>query len=368
MTTRLLLVGGFLGAGKTTLLWESARLLTSRGLRVGLITNDQAPELVDTAFLSRCTVNVSEVSGSCFCCNFQGLLDAMSKLREEAQADVLIAEPVGSCTDLSATIIQPLKEECLQRELVIAPLSVMADPVRLTDILDGGTAGLHPSAAYIFHKQLEEADIILISKTDLLTATELEALKERAAQTFPAATISTISTKSGEGINTWLDDVTKRSDSGQHLAEVDYDVYAEGEAVLGWLNATVMLRGEPTEWNAFAEALLSGLSQRFDSMNASVGHVKLMISVGESFLIGNLTGKGNTLSIRGSVPASCESRLTINARVQMSPETLDTIVRETIASTGKGCVAATPVAWRCLRPGRPNPTHRYDHVVVTKEI
>ena len=40
--TRLILVGGFLGAGKTTLLWETAVRLMNKGLRVGLITNDQA--------------------------------------------------------------------------------------------------------------------------------------------------------------------------------------------------------------------------------------------------------------------------------------------------------------------------------------
>jgi len=367
MTTRLILVGGFLGAGKTTMLWETAQRLAGRGLRVGLITNDQAPELVDTAFLSRGDVKVAEVDGSCFCCNFQGLLGAMSKVRAEADADVLIAEPVGSCTDLSATIVQPLKDS-FQQELVIAPLSVMADPVRLADILDGGTAGLHPSAAYIFRKQIEEADIVVISKTDLLASAELDALKTRLVQAYPDVDIFTVSVKTGEGVDAWLDEVITRSDAGQRIAEVDYDVYAEGEAVLGWLNATITLCGEPTEWNLFAESLLSGLSQRFDSMGASVGHVKLMVETGDSFLIGNLTGKGDTLSIRGLAVTGPEARLTLNARVQMSPEALETIVREVIVATSQGRITATPVAWHCLSPGRPNPTHRYDHVVATKEV
>lgn len=199
MTTRLILVGGFLGAGKTTLLWEAAQRLAGRGLRVGLITNDQAPELVDTSFLSRGGTKVAEVSGSCFCCNFQGLLDAMSNVRAEAVADVLIAEPVGSCTDLSATIVQPLK--ALKQDLILSPLSVMADPVRLADILNGGIAGLHPSAAYIFRKQIEEADIIVISKTDLLTSAELDALKKRLSQACPNADIFALSVKTGEGLD-----------------------------------------------------------------------------------------------------------------------------------------------------------------------
>jgi Ni2+-binding GTPase involved in maturation of urease and hydrogenase len=367
MTARLILVGGFLGAGKTTLLWEAAQRLAGRGLRVGLITNDQAPELVDTAFLSRNDVKVAEVAGSCFCCNFQGLIGAMSKARAEADADVLIAEPVGSCTDLSATIVQPLRDR-FQMEFVIAPLSVMADPVRLADILDGGTAGLHPSAAYIFRKQIEEADIIVISKSDLLTPAELDVLKTRLAQTFPDMAIFAVSAKTGKGLDAWLDEVTTRTDAGSHIAEVDYDVYAEGEAVLGWLNATILLRGEPADWNVFAGKFLSGLSQRFDSMGASIGHVKLLVKAGDSFLIGNLTGKEETLSIRGQAGTGIEARMTLNARVQMPPETLETIVRETIDATTQGHITATPVAWRCLSPGRPNPTHRYDHVVAAKTI
>ncbi len=362
MKTRLILVGGFLGAGKTTLLWEAAQRFAERGLRVGLITNDQAPELVDTAFLSRGDVKVAEVNGSCFCCNFQGLLDAVNQFRTAADADVIIAEPVGSCTDLSATIVQPLKDLC-RRELVVSPLSVMADPVRLADILEGGTAGLHPSAAYIFRKQLEEADLVVISKSDLLSKDELEALKTRLAETYPRADISAVSAMTGDGLDEWLDSVAVRSESGRHLTEVDYDIYAEGEAVLGWLNATLTLRGEQTDWNLFAESLLRGLSQRFDSMDASVGHVKFILETDDGFLAGNLTGKGDTLSILGYAGTNSSARLTLNARVQMAPDALEEIVRGMVASTCSGDLTATEVAWRCLSPGRPKPTHRYDHVV-----
>src|SRR5688500_9434733 len=45
---RFVLVGGFLGAGKTTAVARLARHYAARGLRVGLVTNDQADDLVDT--------------------------------------------------------------------------------------------------------------------------------------------------------------------------------------------------------------------------------------------------------------------------------------------------------------------------------
>ena len=81
-TTQLILVGGFSGAGKTTLLAQASRRLTQRGKRIGLITNDQAPNLVDTAILKESQAAVEEVSGGCFCCHFDDLMTATNRLME----------------------------------------------------------------------------------------------------------------------------------------------------------------------------------------------------------------------------------------------------------------------------------------------
>lgn len=125
--SKLILVGGFLGAGKTSLLWKASQLLDQQGARVGMITNDQATNLVDTAFLQRGRGLVREVSGSCFCCNFNGFADAVSYIAEKNPGGVILAEPVGSCTDLSATLMQPLKDQYTDT-VDLAPLTVLADP------------------------------------------------------------------------------------------------------------------------------------------------------------------------------------------------------------------------------------------------
>ena len=361
-TTRIIFVGGFLGAGKTSLLWEAAQHLMGKGLNVGLITNDQAPELVDTVLLSQNGLKVAEVSGSCFCCNFNGLTDAVQKVRSETSADIIIAEPVGSCTDLSATIMQPLKK-LWNSELQTAPLSVLADPVRLRPILDGDTAGLHPDAAYIFRKQLEESDIILIGKSDTLTDAEMETLIERTRAEYPSSAVMPVSAVTGDGVDKWLGEVMKSSEAGMHIVAVDYDTYANGEAVLGWLNGTILLSGESIDFDDLLRNFMVNLGNRFDSAGNGVGHVKAILENGDKYIVGNITGKVDTFSLRGTAGTGCEAKLTINARVETTPEMLDEIVRDEIKKITEGCCDFKAIAWRFLQPGRPDPTYRFSEVV-----
>jgi G3E family GTPase len=361
---RLLVVGGFLGAGKTTLLWEAARRLVARGQRVGLITNDQAPQLVDTELLLGEGLDVREVAGSCFCCNFQGLLDAARSLQGEVGADVLIAEPVGSCTDLSATILQPLKEK-YSDEFILAPLSVLVDPERVGAV--GGKAhGLHPSAAYILEKQIEEADIMVVSKLDRIgpedRAGTLDALRSRSS----GRPVHFISALTGEGIDEWLSAVLGDTRGGSRIAEVDYDTYAEGEAVLGWLNAATTLSSKRsgTDWQAFAREFLEGLQDAFQARSAQVGHVKLILVSPPGRFVGNLTSTEGRVSVRADLAGSSpETRLVVNARVEMDPEELERVVRETLDRVAGVDVRVDFREVRSLRPGRPRPTHRYAEVV-----
>jgi G3E family GTPase len=362
--TKLIFAGGFLGAGKTTLLWKAAQQAMRQGLNVGLITNDQAPELVDSALLACEGLKVAEVSGSCFCCNFNGFADAAKHLRSNVAAGVIIAEPVGSCTDLSATILQPLKKY-LKHDFEAAPLTTLADPARLRDILDGGKAGLHSDAAYIYRKQLEESDVILITKADCYASGVIEALKQRTAKAFPFATVMAASALSGEGVEEWFNEVFNRSDAGKRLAAVDYDTYARGEAVLGWLNGTLRLSGRATNWNIFVEKYLRALSAQLEGDSCPVGHVKIIAENNNQFIVGNLTGKADTLMLRGAIDTCDDIKLIINARVETSPEKLDQIVNNVFESTVAGKYSYQKTAWRCLSPGRPNPTYRFTETIQT---
>src|SRR5262245_41301745 len=117
---RFVMVGGFLGAGKTTTLARLARHYLGRGQRVGLVTNDQAQDLVDTNSLRAQGFPVEEVPGACFCCKFDDLVQRVQCVEQKERPDVILAEPVGSCTDLVATVVQPLKDLYADR-IEVAP-------------------------------------------------------------------------------------------------------------------------------------------------------------------------------------------------------------------------------------------------------
>ncbi len=360
--TRLILIGGFLGAGKTTLIWETASRLTKSGLKTGLVTNDQAPDLVDTAILKHQNLNVAEVSGSCFCCNFNGLKDALAQVNSGNDTDIIIAEPVGSCTDLSATILQPMKK-MMHEQLVISPFTVLADPLKLNEVLDNKRHIMHPGAAYIYLKQLEESDIILITKTDILTPQQTSDLIVKTKARFPLSEVMAVSSVTGEGIDEWLKEVTTRTDAGKRITEVDYDVYAEGEAAMGWLNASLSLHGKDVEWEEFGKILMKNLAAKFDEITASVGHVKIIIENGNHYFTANLTGGTETLSFRGKCGDAEEVLMIINARVEMTPEQLDKIIRNEIAEVAGTRVTIAASSWKNLSPGRPSPTWRFNEVV-----
>ena len=76
LNSNYMLVGGFLGAGKTTAILKAAEIISQRGLRVGLITNDQSQGLVDTVMLASHGFPIEEITGGCFCCRFPSLVEA----------------------------------------------------------------------------------------------------------------------------------------------------------------------------------------------------------------------------------------------------------------------------------------------------
>ena len=359
---RLIIIGGFLGAGKTTTLIRLARHFTGLGLRVGIITNDQADNLVDTHLVKIQGFNVEEVTGGCFCCRLNDFTDAGELLLEKLQPDVILAEPVGSCTDLVATVIQPLKLYA-QDDYCIAPYAVLIDPVRAKEIIvSGGTGGFSEKIIYIFRKQLEEADIIALNKIDTLQPKSREGLLSCIKNKFPRARVVGFSALNGEGFLNWIEVLESKGIFGRNIAEVDYDTYADGEAQLAWLNFVADLSSaREFAANEFLSSLAEQIRQDLSTNSAEVAHLKLVLStaLGNSSINLVSSHKPATLYLKDGGRVK-EGRLVVNARVHTDPESLRNIVTSSLWNLSRKENINTGVkSLQSFRPTRPVPIYRF---------
>ncbi|HKI35345.1 MAG TPA: GTP-binding protein [Gemmataceae bacterium] len=360
---RFVMVGGFLGAGKTTTLARLARHYMARGQRVGLVTNDQAQDLVDTNSLRAQGFSVEEVAGACFCCRFDDLVGKVGQLEQKDRPDLILAEPVGSCTDLVATVVQPLKDLYGQR-FEVAPYAVLFKPSHGLRILRNEPgAGFSPKAAYIFRKQLEEADAIVINRTDELRPERLAELADLVAQEYPGVPLLRLSAKTGAGFEPLVELLDQQGAFGRKVLNIDYDTYAEGEAELGWLNASFRVT---TPHQVGLDGLLLDTVKRLGELlrqrGLEVAHLKAIGLTDGTFGVANLVSNGTApeLSLQ-SYGRVRDAEIIVNARVAADPALLEELVRQTMdeVSSLERYGKAEMRTMQSFRPGRPQPTHRY---------
>jgi hypothetical protein len=330
----LIVVGGFLGAGKTTLILAAARLLADRGLRSAIILNDQGESLVDTELARSHGFDAGEVTGGCFCCRFSELIRIADQLREYSP-DVIFAEPVGSCTDLSATILQPI-QQAYSDTFQLAPLTVLVDPSRIQDDED---------IAFLFQKQLEEADLVCYTKSDLYPD------PPRASNTRQ------LSARTGQGVAAWLDEIMSGKLSGKIL-DIDYARYAQAEAALAWLNAEADLTCDPPLSPAMLMGpLLDTLDHELTVAGIPIVHLKLLDRTLSGSLKAALCANGEEPAVEGALDASpaAAHHLRVNLRAAFAPDPVRAIVERALEKL-PGQISA--IRLNCFSPAAPKPERR----------
>ena len=341
----LVLVGGFLAAGKTSLILAASRVLMAEGRRVAAILNDQGADLVDTALVRDSGVAAGQVAGGCFCCRFSDLVDAAGALAEH-RPEVIFAEPVGSCTDLSATIVQVLRRDHGGR-FRLAPLTVVVDPAQARAAL---AADADPDVAFLFQNQVAEADLICFSKCD----------RENDYPALPSpAPVRRLSSLTGAGVAPWLHEIfSGRIAPGAVTLDIDYRRYAEAEAALGWLNYRVRLRlEEPVRPAAVVGPLFEALQGELQRAGVGIVHLKAIDEAESGYVKAAVAGAGDEPVVEGQLDASpgWEHELLVNLRAAGAPEIIGPIMTHAAAGLPGG---KHEERLECFRPSPPKPEFR----------
>ena len=168
MTIPVLLVAGFLGAGKTTLV--NALLQNPDGRRIAAVVNDFGAVGIDAAVLGLAADGVANLSNGCICCSLQGdLMRTLAILtRSEPPPDAIVIETSGTSnpTEIMRSLLDPVV-------FAATPLDTIVTVVDARHLVD------RPDLIEdrLWRLQLQAADLVVLAKTDLVGAKELERLR-----------------------------------------------------------------------------------------------------------------------------------------------------------------------------------------------
>jgi G3E family GTPase len=347
------LLSGFLGSGKTTATQNACNELMKNQKRVGVITNDQGISLVDGGFFEHLKIPNRQVVNGCFCCNYNDLDNSIQSLIETNNPDVIFAESVGSCTDIVATVMKPLLKFRPEAQITF---STFAD-VRLLKMLLQENSSFDESVRYIYFKQLEEAEIIVVSKIDLINANSLQEIKQLVNKKYGDKILLYQNSFNTTNIHQWLQVLDKKSVTNPSSLHINYDIYGEGEAKLAWHDQQLEIQSISYNAVQATNGLIETISQKIHFNEYPIGHLKFLLNDEKKISV-TYASHGELFGTVANGKSNAAG-LVINARVQTSPETLSHIVSEAIKETEiKYDCKIVVKSNASFQPGYPKPTHR----------
>ncbi|MBI2085203.1 MAG: GTP-binding protein [Candidatus Aenigmarchaeota archaeon] len=162
MKTPLVVVTGYLGSGKTTLLRS---MLTNTKKKIAIIMNEFGDIGIDGKILKGKNADMVELSGGCVCCSLTGELEyAINEIIGKYKPDYIVVETTG--------VAEP--------DAMITNIENIAN-VELNSIIclvDAYASTKYPNIGHTGIVQIENADVILLNKTDLVSEDEIKEVEK----------------------------------------------------------------------------------------------------------------------------------------------------------------------------------------------
>ena len=163
--TKIDIFSGFLGAGKTTLI---RKLIAEayKGEKLVLIENEFGEIAIDGGFLRDAGVEITEMNSGCICCTLVGdFTKALGKVMADFAPDRILIEPsgVGKLSDIARAV------ERVDGAVIGSRVTVV----------DAGKAKMYMrNFGEFFNDQVANADLIVLSRTDIVPAEKVVAASE----------------------------------------------------------------------------------------------------------------------------------------------------------------------------------------------
>lgn len=207
---------------------------------------------------------------------------------------------------------------------------------------------------------MEEADVIGLTKIDLLEESGLHAVLDRLRQGGPRQGMTTarlcgISARNGEGIDEWWQALHEPGEAASVLRNIDYDLYARAEAAMGWLNARLRVElpadGAPgRSLSDFVADVAATVQQR----SGLIGNFKVIAADAGGWLRAGVTRVRQAPDVEEGGFSGPGAGLIVNTRATLPAMDLHDIIMQ---NARRWSLAVEHVDY--LHPSAPNPTYRY---------
>lgn len=358
MKTRMLILGGYLGAGKTTLAINIARCLKERRDKTAsIIMNDQGDVLVDTEYAKNAGFDTRDIMGGCFCTNFDKFVSSARTLVTAGSPDVIIAEPIGTSTNLMSSVVAPMRS-LHPDEFSIAPFTVVVDCVRALDILSEKKERTVTTVDIIPSHQIREAEMIILTKADLVSEDTVAEIKKAIDNILPGIRMIETSSADLRNMDSILDFILSDELSTKAPSGEKNPGFAFEKAKLGWYSGTftAIPTGDVDMYSLETDAM-KAVAQEYDT--DSIVHVKIMLESKDAAAKMSLVQDHMQVDgLYGSRYMKTPGQMVLNARVVSPPKKLEDTMRriaEMIAE--KYPIKLEKTGEKCFMPKPESPSH-----------
>lgn len=321
---RFMVVSGFLGAGKTTTMIALGEHFDKNICKCAIIANDLGATLVDTSLTQASGCTVTEIGNDCICYKMDETTDVIRRMRDNEGAKFVMSDIPGCGVGALDHVYHTLHDNNAD-EFILAPFMVLVDPERLRMIMpEKADIHLPEELVYLLKLQLEEADLIVLNKIDLLDEADQNRYMNFLHEACPDVPIMKISAGEKTGIPELAEYVMTHESQLKNFS-VRYDEqFNEAESKLTWYNRRIYFKSNSDselDCNELIDDLIEAVRMGLIEKKRNVPHLKLFATCDGDFCKVSLIGidydteyaqkfNGNHKNMRMIINARavCESR------------------------------------------------------------
>ena len=329
-------ISGFLGAGKTTLMMALTRYCSERFGKAAMISNDlgEGVTLADHKLAGLEGCSAQQITGECICFCLDELRERLRRCREEG-CELLLSDIPGFGVGAQEHVYHGLSRDCPD-QVELAPFTVLIEPEQLA-LLREGKAG---DMGFILDAQLREADLIVLSKCELLSDGERDEALAWLVERYPWTRQLAVSAKSGAGLEE-LCLALREGSASLRRPEIDYDAEelqkAMGSLSEYYLQYRALVCCEDFDGSAYLLELAEEIRRAIREERAEIPHLKLLAWTPEGdYGKADLLGTERPVILTRDFERPCtDLAVLLNASAACPDETLDRLLGEAVETVSR---------------------------------